>query len=128
MATRKEIKISVQSRDNRELPPTNAKVTKVEWDKPERTKNALRIFGALIAATFLSVFIPILHFFLVPVLLITSFVMAIDKMGENLKNEGGLGECPKCHQEFNVQPSKWGIRITNNCDHCHEDLEMQLPS
>ena len=37
------------------------------------------------------------------------------------------GECPKCHQYFKVQPSKWVPRITNNCDHCHEDLEMLLP-
>jgi len=126
MATRTEIKVSVQSRDNRELPSTESKIIKVEWDKPERTRNALRTFGLLITFTFASVFIPILHFVLVPTLFITSFVLAMDKMGEKMRSEGGKGECPKCHKEFNVQPSKWGVKITNNCDHCHEDLEMVL--
>ena len=124
MATRSEIKISVQSRDNRSLPPTSAKVTKVEWVKTERTQNAIKTFGILIALTFASIFIPILHFFLVPTLLITSFVLALDKLGEKNRSEGGKGECPQCHQEFNVQPSKWAVRITNNCNLCHEDLEM----
>jgi len=128
MATRTEIKISVQSRDNREIPNTSATVIKVEWDKTERTKNAARLFLIMIASTFVSIFIPILHFILVPSLFIASFVFALDKMSEKFRNEGGKGECPKCHQEFAVQPSKWGIRITNNCNHCHEDLEMFLPA
>ena len=126
MATRTEIKISVQSRDNRELPPTSAKVTKVDWDKSERTSNAIKKFGFLIGLTFASIFVHLLHFILVPAFLISSFVFGYDKLKEISSNEGGKGECPKCHLEFNVQPSKWGIRITNNCDHCHEDLEMYL--
>lgn len=126
MATRSEIRISVQSRDNRELTHTEAKITKVEWDQTERTRNAIRVFGFLIAGTFVSIFIPILHFVLVPTLFIASFVLGMDKYGEKTRNEGGKGECPKCHREFTVQPSKWTERITNNCEHCHEDLEMNL--
>ena len=128
MATRTEIKLAVQSRDNRDLPTTQATITKVEFDKPERTKNALRTFGMMFAATFASVFIPILHFILVPTLFISSFVLAMAKMGEKVRSEGGTGECPKCHQPFKVQPSKWGVRITNCCDSCPEELEMILPS
>jgi len=127
MATRTEIKLSVQSRDNRELPPTQATVTKVEWDKPERMKNALRTLGMMLVFTFVSIFIPILHFILVPALLIGSFVLAMDKMGETSRSEGGSGECPKCHQVFKIQPSKWGTRIVNQCDHCPDELEMILP-
>ena len=127
MATRSEIKLTVQSRDNRDLPVTQATITKVEWDKPERMKNAFRTLGMMLAFTFAAIFIPILHFFLVPVLFIASFVLAMDKFGEKTRNEGGTGECPKCHQTFKVQPSKWGTRITNSCDSCPEELEMILP-
>jgi hypothetical protein len=126
MATRTEIKVSVQSRDNRELTATSATITKVEWDKTERTKNAFRTFGLLIAFTFASIFIPILHFVLVPTLFIASFVFGMDKYGEKVRSEGGTGECPKCHEQFKVQASKWGVKITNNCEHCHEDLEMVI--
>ena len=127
MAIRSEFKLAVQSRDNRELPSTIATITKVEWDKSERTKNALRTFGVMIALTFASIFIPGLHFILVPTLFIASFVLAMDKMGEKYRSEGGAGECPKCHHTFKVQPSKWQPRITNCCDHCPEELEMLLP-
>ena len=127
MATRTEIKLLVQSRDHRDLPTTHASITKVVWDSPERTKNALRTLGMMLTFTFLSIFIPLLHFILVPTLFIASFVLAMDKFGEKVRNEGGTGECPKCHQTFKVQPSKWGTRITNVCDHCPEDLEMILP-
>lgn len=127
MATRSEIKLSVQSRDNRDLPVTHATITKVEWDRPERMKNALRTFGMMFAFTFASVFIPILHFILVPALFIASFVLAMNKFGEKVRSEGGTGECPKCYKTFKVQPSQWGTRITNSCDSCPEELEMILP-
>jgi len=126
MATRTEIKATVQSRDNRELALTEAKLIKVEYDKPERTKNALRIFGLLIAATFVSIFIPILHFILVPALFVCSFVFAIDKMGEKIRSEGGTGECTACHQEFKVQAGKWSEKFTNNCNLCGADLELKI--
>ena len=126
MANRTPVTITVASRDNRELPLTQATITQVEWDKSERTQNAFQTFGILITLSFVSIFIPILHFVLVPTLFIGSFVFAMDKFGEIKRSEGGTGECPKCHQEFKVQPSKWIQRFTQNCDHCHEDLEMHI--
>jgi hypothetical protein len=127
MAKRTLVTITVASRDNRELPLSSAIITRVDWDKQERMKNALKTFGFLFTLSFVSIFIPILHFVLVPSLFIGSFVFAMDKYQEKMRSEGGSGECPKCHQEFKVQPSSWVNRVTNNCDHCHEDLEMKIP-
>jgi hypothetical protein len=127
MANRSSVLITVASRDNRELPLTQATIIRVDWDKPERTKNALKTFGFLFTLSFVSIFIPILHFILVPTLFIGSFVFAMDKFQETTRNEGGSGECPKCHQKFVVQPSKWVMRFTHNCNLCHEDLEMKIP-
>ncbi len=127
MSVNHEYIILVSSRDNRELTPTNATITRIDFDKSERIKNALKTFGFLITMAFISIFVPILHFVLVPAFFLGSFIFAMDKFGEKTRNKGGQGECPKCHQHFKVQPSKWVPRITNNCDHCHEDLEMLLP-
>ena len=126
MAVRSETSIQVQSRDHRELPKTKATLVVVTWDKPERMQNALRTFGMWFAFTFAAVFIPLVHWVLVPTLLITSFVLAIDKLKETVRNEGGQGECPKCHQVFEVQASKWSDRLTDTCAHCHEDLELMV--
>ena len=124
MATRTEVILQIQSRDNRERPFTTGTFTAVLWERPERMQNALRTFGMWFAFTFASVFIPMAHWVLVPSLFITSFVLGIDKFNESFRNEGGKGECPKCHQEFRVQPSKWNKRMTDTCAHCHEDLEL----
>ncbi len=124
MATRSEATMTIHSRDNRELPPTQGKIIRVIWDKAERTRNALRTLGTWLTFTFAAVFIPILHWVLVPTLFVASFVLALDKLNETMRSEGGTGECPKCHQTFKVQASKWATRVTNNCDHCHEDLEL----
>ena len=124
MATRKQVEMVVTSRDNRELPKTRGTVTQVFWDKAERSKNAVRTLGTFLLATFVSIFIPILHWILVPGLLVTSFVLALDKLNETERSEGGTAECPKCHKEFAVQGSKGLARISNNCQHCGEDLEL----
>lgn len=126
MATRTDIRCTVQSRDNRSLPETAATIVRIDWDRQERLKNAFRIFGLMIFFSFISIFVPILHFFLVPVFFITSFVLFLDRWQETHRNGGGKGQCPKCHQDFTVQASKWKDRITNNCDHCHEDLEVRI--
>lgn len=126
MAIRTEVPVTIHSRNNRELSPTTSNICRVEWNHQERLKRALRILIILLVATFISVFIPILHFFLVPVLLISSFVVAIDQWNEKHHNEGGTAPCPKCEKSFTIQPSKWSSRITNHCDHCHEDLEILI--
>lgn len=126
MATRTEVKVPVYSRNNRDLAPTSATLKQVAWDKPDRTRNALRTLGIWLLACFVSVFIPILHWILVPALLVAAFVLAMDKFGETLRNEGGSGECPKCHGTFHIQASKWREKQTENCDQCHDDLELQL--
>jgi hypothetical protein len=128
MSTHIEITIPVASRDNRELPMTIATITQIHFSKKERTQNALKTFGLLITLAFVTIFVPILHFVLVPAFFLASFILGMDKLGEKVRNAGGKGECPKCHEQFTVQNSKWVARITNNCDHCHEDLEMTLPS
>ena len=128
MAIQSEIIVYVKSRDNRDLPSTPAIITKVEWDKSERIKNAVRVFGITMGCAFASIFVHMFHLILVPTLFISSFVLASNKLEEKFRNEGGTGECPSCHQAFRVQPSKWSGRITNSCDHCPAELEMTLPT
>lgn len=126
MATREQVTVPVASRNDRELPETKAVLTQVVWDKSDRTRNSVRTLGMGLLATFIAVFIPILHWFLVPALLVGSFIFSMEKFGETRRNEGGKGECPKCHQPFTAQAAKWGDKQTEICDHCHEDLELRL--
>jgi hypothetical protein len=126
MAIRTEIPVTISSRNNRDLPPTAGTITQVEFDKKERTENALKMFGMLIAFTFGAVFIPIAHYILVPSLFIASFVFAMEKLGETRRSEGGSGECPKCHKSIRIVPSKYAERLTDTCAACMEDVEIHL--
>jgi hypothetical protein len=122
--TFEKVPVSISSRNNRDLPKTPGAISRVTYDKKDISKNTVKTFGMWIALTFASVFIPILHFVLVPSLFITSFVLAIDKSRETKRNEGGQGECPKCHETFQIQKSKWSDRLVDVCGKCHDDLEV----
>jgi hypothetical protein len=120
------VPVTIHSRNNRELPSTNGSISKIIYDQKERYSNAIKTFGMWIAFTFASVFVPILHFILVPSLFITSFVLSIDKSREDKRNEGGAGECPTCHQTFTIEKSKWSERLVDTCEKCHDDLEIMM--
>ena len=122
------IPVSIYSRNNRELKETHGEITRINWDKTDRTKNAIKAFGMWLGLTFACIFVPILHFFLVPTLFITSFVLALEKLREEQRNAGGSGECPSCHKAFRIEKSKWQTRMTDTCDECHDDFEIKVLS
>jgi hypothetical protein len=123
--TTDNIPVFIHSRNNRDLPPTNGQITRLNFDSKDRSKNAIKTLGMWLAFDFASVFIPIAHFVLVPSLFITAFVLAMDKTREKSRNAGGTGECPACHQNFVIEKSKWDERYTDTCDHCHDDVEIK---
>jgi hypothetical protein len=126
MATLIDIPVWVTSRNDHELPATAGKIVKVEFDQKDRTKNAVKTFWMMLAATFCAVFIPGLHFILVPTLFVATFVVTMSKYGEKSRNTGGHAECPKCHQTFVIEKSGYQERLTDTCDHCHDDLEIKV--
>ncbi len=126
MAIETKIPMHVHSRNNRDLPSTPGTLDQFEWTMPERVKNAGRTFGLFIALTFAAIFVPIAHYILVPSLLITSFVLAIDKYQQAKSFEGGVGICPKCKAEMKIQKSKFKERLTDICASCGEDVEVLL--
>ena len=121
------VSVEINSRNDRELAPTEGKITRINWETADRPKNAAKTLGMWLAFCFASIFVPIAHFFLVPTLFITAFVLAIDKSREVKRNDGGTGECPKCHQSFVIEKSKWVDRMTDTCGNCHDDLEINIP-
>ena len=120
------IAVNVESRSNRDLPSTIGEISKASFGQIERSKNALKIFLIGMAATFVSIFIPILHFILVPSFLLATFYLSLGRLKEESRNHGGAGECPKCHKSFEIQRSGWAERFVDVCGSCHEDLEIRL--
>ena len=120
------IPVKVSSRNYHELQATLGEIQKVEFDKKDRARNAVKAFFILLAATFCAIFVPILHFILVPTFFMAMFIVSMNKYGEMSRNLGGSAECPKCHEVFVIEKSKYQARLTDTCNHCHDDLEILL--
>ena len=126
MASLIDTPVLVTSRNDRELPATSGKIRRAEYDQKDRTTNAVKTFWIFLAATFCAIFIPGLHFILVPSLFVATFVMTMSKYAEKSRNQGGSAECPRCHQTFVIEKSTDRERLTDTCDHCHDDLEIKI--
>jgi hypothetical protein len=118
--------VSIHSRNFKELPPTHGKVTKIEYNKKERTENALKACGFFLLLMVGSLFVPIVHFFAVPGFFLAAVWFGQEKLNEVYHNEGGTGECPKCHAPIVIEKSKFKSRLTDTCGKCFEDLEMYI--
>ena len=124
MAEQFQVPVKVYSRNYRELPPASGVITQIRWNAKDKPKNAIKTFGLFIALTFGCVFVPIAHYFLVPSFFILSFILALEKLREKERSLGGVGQCPKCGKEFLIVKSAWAERLTDTCNHCHEDVEI----
>jgi hypothetical protein len=116
--------ILIRSRNDRELPPTRGELTRIYWERPERMKNAVRTTGLWLGIMCGSALVPFWHYFLVPSFFITAWVLGFDKWKEITRCGGGTGECPHCHHGFKIGNSSWKIRLTETCESCFQELEL----
>lgn len=112
-----------------ELPnctPTPALALVVERSLPTRVARAALIWGALWGAMVVCVFIPVLHFVLVPSLLVAGPVMGILRLRESASLAGLRGACPRCGviRSFNASGRfKDGREV--HCDGCGNGMVVR---
>ncbi|MCC7111896.1 MAG: hypothetical protein IT382_21555 [Deltaproteobacteria bacterium] len=113
-----------------ELPncaPTHAQASIVERSPASRLARAALIWGALWGAMFVCIFIPVLHFVLVPSLLVLGPVMGILRLREGVSLVGLRGSCPRCGVPRSFTASgrfKDGREI--HCDGCGNGMVLRL--
>jgi hypothetical protein len=90
----------------------------IHWTPPQRTVRALKMLGMFWGFAVLAVFLPIVHFVLVPTFLILGPIMAYG----TYKQDAGIVAknliCPECGETLKVsaQKMKWPLLLT--CDNC----------
>ncbi|GEM_PF-2445367 len=67
----------------------------------QRLKHSFKVFGYFLGAAIVSVFIPILHFILVPTLIILAFIFSIKKFKQIGSLDISQFKCPNCEHFFN---------------------------
>jgi hypothetical protein len=90
----------------------------------DRIKYAGKYFGIcfVFATGFLA--IPVLHFFLPPIMLIVGVYLFFRKLQPGLVMGGGLIHCPACQKEFNLENRCFVWPRAEQCPHCRSQLIM----
>lgn len=104
-------------------PPTLADVDVVVLTRPERMKRAVARLGAVWGAAILSVAIPILHFVLVPGLLLLGPVVAVLAFRARVRADVHSGiDCPKCGSRVSATNATYGWPLRLACVECGSRL------
>jgi hypothetical protein len=97
-----------------------------EWDAQMRMRRALKIWGTCWGIAVVTVFIPGMHFILVPSFLLGGPIAAYRVYQQTSTVLGGTGVCPSCGQEFKIARSKPKWPINDVCDHCRDAVIVSL--
>jgi len=100
-------------------PPTLADVDVTVLTRPERLKRALARLGAVWGAAIFAIAIPILHFILVPGLLLLGPVVAVLAFRARVRADANTGiGCPKCGSPVSAVGGTYGWPLRLACGEC----------
>ena len=91
----------------------------------ERIKRAGAALGTGLVAAALAVFIPIVHFVLVPASLVLGIVFGVRRLGQTETFRGGTGVCPYCgtRQQLTLF-GRFHLPKTVYCSACQRELYL----
>lgn len=105
---------------------TQGFVERRDFTMTERLRRMLKIFGMLLAAAFVAVFIPLLHFVLVPVLLLGAILFGVLAWIDRAEILRGEFPCPQC-QKINTLPrGSEDFPRDTRCQHCYFTVTLDV--
>lgn len=97
----------------------------VFWNESQRMIRALQYGLAAWLGAAASIFLPLLHFVLVPVLLIAGPVLAFYIFKQDSAVLGGTATCPQCNAQLPITRSKFRFPISDLCTACQSALTIE---
>ena len=105
-----------------------ATVHVIQHSRPDRLRRAALAWGGCWGAAIAAVFLPVLHFILVPSLLIGGPLYAMVMMREKVTVLGADGNCPACGTPQHPRPRTGASdRMEFRCESCRRALLLKLP-
>lgn len=93
------------------------------YDEKERNQRMIKYGGGCLIAAIGSIFIPLLHFVLVPGFIIAAVVLvAINNRPANI--ERAKAKCPECGMDFVISKGKPVFPIEDICASCHHKITI----
>lgn len=121
MATEQTISAQIKNRDGKQAP---GQVRVQTWTAQDRLKRSLKALGLCWGGAIVAVFMPLIHFVLVPSLLLAGPIVAYVFYQSESVVLGGEGHCPSCQKPFKIvrQKNKWPLK--DICSSCQSEVEI----
>jgi hypothetical protein len=104
---------------------TSGEVQVHVWTATERLRRGLRWLGMIWGGAVVAVFIPGLHFVLVPSLLIAGPIVAFKMHGQVSSVTGGNAECPACGAKFALVGGVERWPLKDVCASCFHNVSIE---
>lgn len=102
-----------------------ATVSILEWSPRQRTIRAFKALGICWGLALFCVFIPVLHFILVPLFFLGGPIAAYVLYRREKTLLGGQGQCPNCQQPFSVAPGTLSWPYKDLCTGCQTIITVE---
>ena len=99
----------------------------IDHAKRDRVRRAVLGWAACWGAAIAALFLPLLHFVLVPALLIAGPVLGMARLGEKRTITRISGPCPECGAALSLKPGGSAANVVR-CDHCRRPVEWAIPA
>src|SRR4051812_777021 len=120
--TRESMAVRISNNNNAQV--TQGEVTLVTCNQKERTRRALKWWAGLWGGGCVCVIFPLVHFILVPSLLLAGPIVSWIMYNQISWIEGGRGTCPLCQAELKIARSSPTWPIKDICEKCLNHVEV----
>lgn len=111
-------------RGGMETPPSAGVVSIVTWSAQERSRRAFKLLGICWGIGLFGVIIPLVHFVLVPGMLIAGIVGFLHQSKQATLILGGKGSCPECQKEFRIAKAADKFPMAEVCENCNSSVSI----
>lgn len=95
------------------------------WSGMDRTRRAIVALAGFWALAIVSIFIPALHFVLVPAFLLIGPIAAVLLARQKSTVLGGRGVCPACSEPFFIEGGTESWPLQDVCESCRAAVTIE---
>ena len=104
---------------------TNGEIIIVEYSRAQIISKTLRNTILALLITALLLFIPLLHFLLVPIGIITTIGIFIRTSGTRSIITSGHAPCPACGETIMLAKRNYRMPLKDICENCHREVVIK---
>jgi len=105
--------------------PTSGEVEVQLHNKNQRLISCIKFWGICWLLAVVSIFLPILHFFLVPTFILAGPLVGLYKYGQKGTVLGGVGKCPACQADLKIEKGNLKWPLEELCTSCRRAVKIE---